>query len=141
MLRRCRVFRCGRAPGAHPDAASVHSSVMAQELEAELRELEQEQAARSPRLFRQGARTREPLISRWWVPYVCVAGIIAIWTPDRYKVGLLFYIDDTHDAVKLWVHKQYWRWTMPPDQYAILMEQLVANVPKSERVKASDCPL
>jgi hypothetical protein len=113
-------------------------------LEAELSSLAAEQDKSGPlgRLGRTKVVTdRVPLYARWWVPYVCVAGIVGVWIPDKYKVRALFYIDETHDAVKLRVHTWYWWATMPPEKYAVLMEQLAANVPKSERIPSADCPL
>lgn len=117
-----------------------------QQLNAELDQMEREYAetSRLGRLTRRlpAAKTqRQPLIARWWIPYVCAAGVLAVWTPDQFKVRALYWMDQRHDNVKLAVHKWYWYYTMPADRYAILMEQLEANVPKSERVKSTDCPL
>ena len=84
---------------------------------------------------------RVPLIQRPWIPYACIAGIVLIWIPDRYKVNTLMWLDDTHEKIKHVVHLQYWKYTMPSDQYVLLLEQLQSNVPKWERVQTSDCPL
>lgn len=109
-------------------------------LNAELDEMTRASGSNS-RLGKLIPKPKQPLLTRWWIPYACGAAIVVIWIPDKYKVRALYAIDDAHDTVKLAVHKWYWRMTMPTEQYSILMEQLAANVPKSERVKSSDCPL
>jgi hypothetical protein len=87
------------------------------------------------------ARKGGPLIYRRWVPYALMASFIAIWIPDSYKIKFLYRVDEWHDKFKFRVHCWYWRRTMEPAQYARLMEQLEANVPKSNREKSPDCPL
>lgn len=123
------------ATAASGDTAAMFEARLQEELHA----LEKEHDTKS--VFRKHLPRREPLLGRRWVPYVCVAGLIAIWTPVNFKVAALQWVDAQHDAIKLTVHKVYWRWTMPPEQFAVLMRQLEANVPKSERVKSTDCPL
>jgi hypothetical protein len=87
------------------------------------------------------ARRRQPILQRWWFPWLCMGGIFLIWTPDKYKVKSLMWLDEKHEQLKAAVHLTYWKYTMPADQYALLLQQLEANVPKGNRVKASDCPL
>jgi hypothetical protein len=82
-----------------------------------------------------------PLLQRRWVPYFCVSAIVVIWIPAEAKVTGLYWADAKHDEVKLAVHKLYWRYTMPSEQYATLLEQLAASVPKGQRVESADCPL
>lgn len=89
----------------------------------------------------QKPKASSPLIERKWVPYLCVGAVAMIWMPDEKKVQAMYWIDSMHEKLQLAVHKQYWKYTMPADRYAILMEQIEANVPKAEREKASDCPL
>ncbi len=91
--------------------------------------------------LRAAGKSPLPLIQRTWVPYFCVTCIVAIWLPERYKVQLLSSFDATHDSVKLWVHKQYWRMTMEPATYMLLLEQLEAGVPSNQRVESTKCPL
>ncbi len=119
--------------GESPADAQAYAS----ELEREIYEMETKPADKSAK----PKKSREPLIARWWVPYVCGAALVGIWIPDKYKVRALYYIDEGHDNIKLQVHKWYWRATMPADKYALLMEQLEANVPKGQRVESTDCPL
>ena len=87
------------------------------------------------------ARRGEPITARWWFPWVVIAFIVSLWLPTHWKVNALLWVDHSHDRVKWWVHRQYWRWTMAPEDYALLMEQLEAGVEKSKRVKATECPL
>jgi hypothetical protein len=94
---------------------------------------------RYERVMRRGVKT--PLIGRTWVPWLCLAGMGLVWVPDRTKVDMLLFADDMHERLRLRVHKWYWRMTMDPVQFAILMEQLEANVSKAERVESTKCPL
>jgi hypothetical protein len=138
MMRRIAIRRCAAGARGQPPPPPVSDQAFMQELEAELAEMD---AKASANRVLDKIRPKEPLLSRWWVPYACILGIVAIWTPDKYKVRALYYADDAHDRFKLWVHTWYWWATMPTEKYSLLMEQLAANVPKSERVQSTDCPL
>ena len=82
-----------------------------------------------------------PLLHRWWIPPVTVAFTIFIWLPTKWKVDALLWLDHTHDDVKWYIHTTYWKYTMEPDQYALLMEQMEAGIQKSKRVQSPNCPL
>ena len=92
-------------------------------------------------MSRKQLSSKQMLFERWWFPWVCFGSIGAIWIPDETKIAALYWVDAKHEEVKLAIHKQYWRYTMPAEQYATLMEQLAANVPRGQRVQSSDCPL
>lgn len=84
---------------------------------------------------------KTPLLMRRWVPYVCVAAICVVWIPDMYKLRALHWCDARYAKLRRDIHTEYWRWTMPPDEFAELMQQIEAQIPKHRRsVKSSDCP-
>ena len=84
---------------------------------------------------------RTPLLMRRWVPYVCLAAIGMVWIPDMYKLRALHYCDARYAKFRRDIHTEYWRWTMPADEFAELMQQIEAQIPKHRRsVKSSDCP-
>ena len=93
------------------------------------------------RNHRRAAKGKQMLIMRPWVPYVLVSSVALMWVPDKYKIAALYTIDAMHEEVKLKVHCWYWRRTMPSAQYALLMEQMEANVPRTKRVESPNCPL
>lgn len=104
--------------------------------------------ARAPRmplanrlLFRKADPRRVPLIQRWWVPWVCIGSIVLVWTPDIMKLRAIYKADHQYTQLKFMIHSWYWRMTMDEDKYKLLMKQLEEGVPRSLRVKSTDCPL
>ncbi len=95
---------------------------------------------RHHRRLQKGSQTTK-LIARPWVPYVVATSLALIWIPDSYKINFLYWVDSTHEKVKLNIHLWYWKQVMPPEKYALLMEQMEQNMPKSKRVQSPDCPL
>ena len=91
-------------------------------------------------LFKKVNPDYVPLMSRWWVPWVAVATIGLIWTPDPWKLRTLYMVDHQYALARQAVHKWYWRMTMDPADYEVLLKQMEANVPKRKQVKSSDCP-
>jgi len=84
---------------------------------------------------------KEPLLGRWWVPFACGVALIIVWTPESYKIQFLRNLQKIHEYVQFLVHSQYWRMTMNPQEYEVLMKQIQDGVQKSKRVKSPDCPL
>jgi hypothetical protein len=83
----------------------------------------------------------EPLIFRRWVPFVCIAALAIVWSPDAWKLRTLYYLDWKYALFRRWIHTEYWRLTMPPEEFTQLMEQIDANAPRRSRVKGTKCPL
>jgi hypothetical protein len=79
-----------------------------------------------------------PILQRWWVPWCCVGALCVVWTPDTTKLRGLHYADSKYAALRRWVHTEYWRATMKPDDFATLMKEMEAARPRS--VKSTDCP-
>ncbi|KAF5220957.1 hypothetical protein ECC02_005974 [Trypanosoma cruzi] len=90
-------------------------------------------------LFKQRHPGWVPLIQRWWVPCVCVAGIVVIWTPDVWKLRTLYWCDYKYALFRQAIHKAYWRATMSAEEYEQLMQELEQGRPLS--AKATKCPL
>ncbi|RNF04718.1 hypothetical protein TraAM80_05052 [Trypanosoma rangeli] len=90
-------------------------------------------------LFKQRHPGWVPLIQRWWVPCVCVAGLVVIWTPDVWKLRTLYWCDHKYALLRQSVHRAYWRATMCAADYEQLMQELGQSQPRS--VKATKCPL
>eukprot|EP00760_Papus_ankaliazontas_P014918 PhM_4_TR16177/c0_g2_i1/m.86730 len=84
---------------------------------------------------------RTPLLGRWWVPYVCVLSFVFVWTPEKYKLALFQTLQWGHQALQFQVHRAYWRVTMDPNEYSMLMKQIADGVEKNKRVQSPDCPL
>lgn len=91
-------------------------------------------------MFKKRNPHRVPILLRWWVPYFGLAALGFVWTPDMWKLRALHYCDSKYAALRRRVHTEYWRWTMDPAEFALLMEQIEANIAKNKRVKSSDCP-
>jgi hypothetical protein len=92
-------------------------------------------------MFKKRNPHSTPLLMRWWIPYACVFAIGLVWTPDTWKLRGLHYADSNYAALRRAIHTQYWRWTMDPTEFADLMKEIEANLPKNSRsVKSSDCP-
>ncbi|KEG11238.1 hypothetical protein DQ04_02821000 [Trypanosoma grayi] len=90
-------------------------------------------------IFKQRHPGWVPLIQRWWVPCVCAAGIVLIWTPDVWKLRTLYWCDHRYALFRQSVHKAYWRATMNVEDYEALMRDMELDRPPS--VKATNCPL
>ncbi|RNF25359.1 uncharacterized protein Tco025E_02263 [Trypanosoma conorhini] len=90
-------------------------------------------------LFKQRHPGWVPLIQRWWVPCVCVAGLVVVWTPDVWKLRALYWCDHKYALLRRSVHKAYWRATMSAADYERLMQELGQGQPQP--VKANKCPL
>jgi len=97
---------------------------------------------KSALLFRRKNLQQEPLILRKWVPYLCVAVIAFIWTPDTWKLRALYRADYFYAMFRRFIHTQYWRITMDPEEFAAVMNDIEANVPRSKwSVDPEKCPL
>lgn len=92
-------------------------------------------------MFRKRNPHHTPFLQRRWIPWACAAGIVLVWTPDTWKLRTLHYCDVQYAALRRFVHTQYWRATMNPEEFQKLMAEMEANVAKHKRsVKSSDCP-
>lgn len=81
---------------------------------------------------------RVPLLQRWWVPWMCAGALCIVWTPDTMKLRGLHFADSKYAAIRRWIHTEYWRATMNPDEFATLMKEIEAARPRT--VKSTDCP-
>ena len=93
-------------------------------------------------MFRRYNPNRTPLIARWYVPYICAGVTALIWTPDHWKLRTLYLADAYYAQLRRAIHTEYWRMTMNQEDFATLMEQMEANMPRDKRtVKGTDCPM
>jgi hypothetical protein len=108
---------------------------------AYLRHRQQQSLARRL-MYRRHNPNRLPLLERWYVPYVCVGLAILTWTPDTWKLRTLYIADAYYAKFRRAVHTAYWKYTMDPEEFVLLMEQMEANLPRHLRtVKGSNCPM
>ena len=84
--------------------------------------------------------TKRPLLTRPWVPAVCLTALLLIWTPEKYKLAFLQGMQDVHEHVQFKIHSTYWRLSMEPAAYETLMRQVAEGVRKGQRIKSPDCP-
>ena len=84
--------------------------------------------------------TKRPLLTRPWVPALCITALFLIWTPEKYKLGFLQGMQDVHERVQFNIHSTYWRLSMEPAAYETLMRQVAEGVRKGQRIKSPDCP-
>lgn len=89
-------------------------------------------------LFKKKHPGWTPLMQRWWVPWVCVAALGLVWTPDVWKLRALYYSDWQYAILRQSIHRAYWRATMDRDAYDALMADIEAQRPTV--VKSTDCP-
>ena len=92
-------------------------------------------------MFRKADPRRVPLLQRWWVPWACVISVVLVWTPEIMKLRAIYKADHQYTALKFKIHSTYWWLTMEEEKYKMLMRQLEEGVPKSLRVKGTECPL
>lgn len=93
-------------------------------------------------MYRTANPNRTPLLERKIVPIFCAGALMMVWTPDHWKLKTLVLCDYYYAMLRRRVHTAYWRATMDPDDFVVLMEQMEANLPKHLRtVQSSDCPL
>eukprot|EP00331_Platyophrya_macrostoma_P000328 CAMPEP_0176406988 /NCGR_PEP_ID=MMETSP0127-20121128/1172_1 /TAXON_ID=938130 /ORGANISM="Platyophrya macrostoma, Strain WH" /LENGTH=213 /DNA_ID=CAMNT_0017786165 /DNA_START=102 /DNA_END=743 /DNA_ORIENTATION=+ len=92
-------------------------------------------------MFKKRNPHTTPLLLRWWVPWLCIGALLAVWTPDTWKLRGLHRADSYYAALRRFIHTQYWRLTMDPAEFDALMKDIEANKARNARsVKASDCP-
>mmetsp|Transcript_25208 Transcript_25208/g.39332 ORF Transcript_25208/g.39332 Transcript_25208/m.39332 type:complete len:123 (-) Transcript_25208:16-384(-) len=101
-----------------------------------MKNVEQDAKARNKPL-----KLKTSMLARPWIPYACVAALVAIWIPDDIKVLGLQYAMEKLDQFKFRVHREYWKMTMSTSDYDKLMKQIAEGVEKKDLADRPDCPL